>query len=141
VARWFFLLRGWLWKHRPFLARATAAMGLVVVLLVSGLGGVLTFTHQEINITVASVTAAPGVVYERVDPPVSRETVFLLFTATDGTRYVVEQANAPELDSLRAGDEITFLCERIGRMAYTRWLGFMGSDPLAVNSARIREGT
>lgn len=112
-------------KRSQRLGRLSIGLAIVGLLYLCGFGALLPIvpiTHYEVNGTIAEMELVPGVIYERIDPPVERETTFVIVKLDSGEIYFVEEQNATSVDDLKQGTSVVLLVERLGRFAYTRWL-------------------
>lgn len=126
-------------ERTRMLAKVAGGMGILFLLLLCGFGNIypiVPFTHSEIRASVVSVSSQPGVVVERIDPPMERATTFLVLEVENGQHYFVEAWNAPKMEELVVGTSIAILQERIGRFAFTKWL--WGSEPELKQASEVR---
>ena len=131
----FFLIER-IYKRNRFAGQASITLSIVLLFLLCGLSEIypiLGVTHYEVRGTLQAASSSPGVVYERIDPPIERETTFLIVELNDKRVFIVEEQFAPQLSVLTPGTEVVLLRERIGRRAYTEWL-----MPFGVSKAASR---
>lgn len=112
-------------KRSKLAGRLSVGLSFFALLYLCGLGAMLPvvpITHYEVTGKISEMEVGPGVIYERIDPPITRDTTFVLIKLKNDEIYVVEEQNAPPTESLKQGTSVVFLVERLGRFAYTRWL-------------------